>query len=106
MATTDDLNKSVIGLTTTTGGPDNGQPPGNGNGNKTAGTTAVVDSTEGTGEILDHAEMMPEFPGGNEALKRFLIKNLRMPDNNLESGDADPGGGEICGRHGWKGSGS
>jgi protein TonB len=29
---------------------------------------------------------MPEFPGGIEALKRFLIRNLRMPDNNLEEG--------------------
>ena len=28
--------------------------------------------------------MMPEFPGGTEALKRFLQKNLRMPENNLE----------------------
>ena len=86
MATMEDLNRSVIGLTTTTGGQDNIQPPGNGNGNNTAGTTGSVDSTEGTETILERAELMPEFPGGNEALKRFLIKNLRMPDNNLEAG--------------------
>jgi protein TonB len=36
--------------------------------------------------VLDIAEIMPEFPGGTEALKRFLIRNLRMPENNLEEG--------------------
>jgi periplasmic protein TonB len=85
MATVEELGKTAIGLTTTaTGGPDNGLP--HGNGNQLAGTTAAVDSAVGTEEIMDHPEMMPEFPGGNEALKRFLMKNLRMPDNNLEPG--------------------
>jgi periplasmic protein TonB len=86
LATVEDLNKTAIGLTTTAGGPDNGQSSGNGNGNLTSGTTASTDSTEGTEVIMERAELMPEFPGGTDALKRFLIKNLRMPDNNLESG--------------------
>src|SRR5882757_10343927 len=37
-------------------------------------------------KFLKRAEIMPEFPGGLEALKRFLMKNLRMPENNLEEG--------------------
>ncbi|HSZ85429.1 MAG TPA: energy transducer TonB [Puia sp.] len=30
-------------------------------------------------EILVRAEFMPEFPGGEAALQRFLSKNIRMP---------------------------
>jgi protein TonB len=84
MATMEDLGKTAIGLTTTSGKSDNGQLPGN--GNLTAGTAASADSAEGKEEIMERPELMPEFPGGTEALKRFLIKNLRMPDNNTESG--------------------
>ncbi|HEY4155800.1 MAG TPA: energy transducer TonB [Puia sp.] len=29
---------------------------------------------------------MPEFPGGTEALRRYLSRNLRMPDTEKESG--------------------
>jgi periplasmic protein TonB len=32
------------------------------------------------------AEFMPEFPGGIEALKRFLTRNLKMPREDLEAG--------------------
>ena len=84
MANIEELSKTAIGLTTTTGKAGDDQPPGN--GRKTAGTNASLDSTEGKEETLERAELMPEFPGGTEALKRFLIKNLHMPDNNLESG--------------------
>ena len=44
------------------------------------------DSTEAKTEIFEHAERMPEFPGGIEALKRFLLKNLTMPPNDLDPG--------------------
>jgi protein TonB len=37
-------------------------------------------------KILDIAEFMPEFPGGIEALHRFLSKNLRMPREDLDPG--------------------
>jgi protein TonB len=42
---------------------------------------------ENKDEVLRIAEVMPEFPGGIEALKRFLIRNLHMPENNLEEGE-------------------
>jgi periplasmic protein TonB len=56
-------------------------------GDLSAGSaTAQKDSAEGKPGILEFAEVMPEFPGGVEGLKRFLLKNLHMPDNNLEAG--------------------
>jgi protein TonB len=41
---------------------------------------------ENSTEVLESAQVMPEFPGGIEALKRFLLKNLRMPENDLDPG--------------------
>jgi periplasmic protein TonB len=35
---------------------------------------------------LEIAETMPQFPGGIEALKRFLTKNLRMPREDVDPG--------------------
>ncbi len=36
--------------------------------------------------ILNRADVMPSFPGGNEALKRFLLKNLRFDFADQEPG--------------------
>lgn len=36
--------------------------------------------------VLPVAEKMPEFPGGQEALRRFLGRNLRVPEEVLEPG--------------------
>jgi protein TonB len=41
-------------------------------------------------KILERAEYMPEFPGGQQALQRFLSRNLRMPKENLEPGTKVP----------------
>lgn len=85
MSKIDQLQTTAIGLTTTTGEPENGEPYTN--GSTPAGALAShADPVEEKTDILDHSEVMPEFPGGLEALKRFLLKNLRMPDNNLEEG--------------------
>lgn len=85
MPTIEKIETSAIGLKTIAGPPDNGEPPVNGN---TMGATGAhnTESVENKNEVLDIAEIMPEFPGGTEALKRFLIRNLRMPENNLEEG--------------------
>jgi len=37
-------------------------------------------------EILDGAEIMPEYPGGIEALRRFLGRNLNVPEEAVEPG--------------------
>lgn len=74
-----------IGLKTTAGSADNGEPPVSGN---SAGASPAqnAEPVENKNEVFNIAEVMPEFPGGIEALKRFLIRNLRMPENNLEEG--------------------
>jgi periplasmic protein TonB len=85
MTTIDKLQTTAIGLTTSAGETENGEPPSN--GNATAGSlTTKADPVEEKTEIFDHPEVMPEFPGGLDALRRFLLKNLRMPENNLEEG--------------------
>jgi periplasmic protein TonB len=84
MASIEEPSQSAIELNTTDGKMDNGQPESNG---PVAGPAArQKDSAEGNTEIFGWAEVMPEFPGGEEALKRFLQKNLRMPENNLKAG--------------------
>jgi periplasmic protein TonB len=85
MPTVDKIETSAIGLKTIVGLTDNGEPPVNGN---KAGSASPQNGepSENKNEVLGIAEVMPEFPGGLEALKRFLIKNLRMPENNLEEG--------------------
>jgi protein TonB len=85
MVSVNKLDASAIGIKTQIGVPDNGSPAGNGNA---ANGTAVMksDSAETKPEILFRAEVMPEFPGGIEALKRFLLKNLRMPENDMDPG--------------------
>jgi protein TonB len=85
MPTIDKMEASSIGLKTNAGPPDNEKPPVNGN-TIGATTTQHAETVENKNEILWIAEVMPEFPGGPDALKRFLIRNLRMPENNLEEG--------------------
>ena len=38
-----------------------------------------VDAVEVYGEIYEHVDQMPIFPGGQEALLRFINKNLKYP---------------------------
>jgi protein TonB len=84
IATLEDLDNHDIGLLTSQGELGRDQQPGGGDG---SGVTAnATDSTENNPEIFEHPERMPEFPGGPEALKQFLQRNLRMPENNLEAG--------------------
>lgn len=37
-------------------------------------------------EILTYAEVMPEFPGGMEAMKKYLAENIKYPQMELENG--------------------
>ena len=52
---------------------------------------SIIDFGEDSGEenlsaILDFAETMPEFPGGNAALLSFLSKNVKYPSIAQENG--------------------
>jgi protein TonB len=84
MANMEELNTHSIGLQTTPGEP--GAEQGPSNGTASAAIAKTTDSTESSPEIFETVEQMPEFPGGPEALKRFLQRNLHMPENNLETG--------------------
>ncbi|MDP4129043.1 MAG: energy transducer TonB [Bacteroidota bacterium] len=85
MATVEELKTASIGVHTEAGlavpEGDNGLPGASG-----AGGNQLKDSTENVPAVYDHPDLMPEFPGGPEALKRFLLKNLRMPETELEPG--------------------
>jgi periplasmic protein TonB len=86
MATVDKIQDQVIGVNNLAGDADKGEIQTNGNAE--SGVVGQKPETEEKKEtVLKIAEVMPEFPGGIEALKRFLQKNLRMPDNGLETGE-------------------
>ena len=85
MATIEELTRAEIGLKTIQGiageeGQESDGPVSSGSGGQ------MIDSVEKAPAVYDITEVMPEYAGGTEALKRFLIKNLRMPENNLEPG--------------------
>jgi protein TonB len=84
MPTVEELNLASIGIHTTAGPADEGaegQPV-------SPGSTGIQkpDSVAEAPAIFDNPEHMPEFPGGPEALKRYLMRNLHMPDSGLEPG--------------------
>jgi protein TonB len=62
--------------------PSNGEPDGNGD------TTSVKPAPEPQPEpeVLEEAEVAPEFPKGNNALISFLSKNLRVPEEAIVPG--------------------
>jgi periplasmic protein TonB len=84
IAKIEDLSQAAISVSPSSGEVEQGRPETNGQ----SGGSALVqkDSVDENSEIFDHPEVMPQFPGGEDALKRFLMKNLRMPDNSLETG--------------------
>jgi periplasmic protein TonB len=87
IATVDELKDAAIGVKNLAGGTDNGEIPNKGN-SQSATTVSANVPADSKPEVLSFAEVMPEFPGGIEALKRFLLKNLRMPDGNVDPGSA------------------
>ncbi|HEX5151511.1 MAG TPA: energy transducer TonB [Parafilimonas sp.] len=82
MPTVDILNKSMIGETKITGDDANGdiQPPVNAEQGPGAGASQPVE-TKADETHLSWAQEMPEYPGGINALKKFMLKNLRQPDD-------------------------
>jgi periplasmic protein TonB len=80
----EEIKEAVIGVKTLAGGLDNGGPQNN--GNSTGSDLQSVTSVATKDEVLKIAEVMPEFPGGIEALKRYLERNLRMPESSMEPG--------------------
>lgn len=79
---------AAIGSETTPGEAPEGpvSPPAaaapGGTGTAPAAPAPIVEEDK----VLPVAEKMPEFPGGLDALRRFLGRNLRVPEDVLESG--------------------
>lgn len=55
-------------------------------GPSTEAPAAPVVATPEEPAIEEHADVLPEFPGGNAALQRFLLKNLRFDFDEQEPG--------------------
>jgi periplasmic protein TonB len=87
--TIDELLKENRAISTIT---NEGEPPVTTTATSTAssgGTDDVPIATQPAPEvekIVTTAEVMPEFPGGIDALRRFLGRNLRVPENAVEPG--------------------
>ncbi len=84
IATVAELNNNMFGVKTLAGNQNDGITE---NDNiKSDGVTQAAGPVEPMPEVLRTAEVMPEFPGGIEGLKRYLNRNLRMPESSLEPG--------------------
>ncbi len=51
------------------------------------GAAAIEPEKPDENRIFTKAERMPAFPGGAEALRRFLSKHLRVPEDQLDPGE-------------------
>lgn len=80
---TAEIAKEVEVSTVTNEGPPMAPSAPVGNDNITA-PAAVEPEPEPA--VLHRAEVMPEFPGGEAAMKRFMQKNLRFDFDNMEPG--------------------
>jgi protein TonB len=77
---------AAISTATTAGGPptETASPPP---AAETGGTGPAPAAPPVEAErVLPVAEKMPEFPGGQEALRRFLGRHLRVPEDLMEVG--------------------
>lgn len=87
IATIEQLSETAIGQKDESGNAGNDQMNHNNGTQGTVVTSVNEVPDENNNLILDKPEIMPEFPGGMEALKRFLLKNLRVPENSLDAGE-------------------
>lgn len=84
----DELENAIIGLVNTDGKLDSGfiVPPSGPITDGIVSTTVDTKKEIKYDEPLTFAEKMPEFPGGEQALINFMLRNLREADD-LESGE-------------------
>ena len=85
--TIDDLTNNMISNETRAGDIPSGNivvaPSTNVGNSQTVAITSPPVADEGP---LHTAEFMPEFPGGIDALRKFLLKHIRQPDD-LQAGE-------------------
>ena len=84
------LEGKTIAAVTNAGAADNGPGgPAGTTGRDGNGLLPAADSASGLSDdkiYSDGVEQMPEFPGGADALKRFLSRNLHAPETGQEAG--------------------
>ncbi|GAB2817987.1 energy transducer TonB [Ferruginibacter profundus] len=85
------LSDSVaIASVTGTGKPGDlpviGTPPGDEPGGGGGDAPVVAKPSTNTNTVLDYAEVMPSYPGGMDALRKFLQRNLTNP-RDMEEGE-------------------
>lgn len=87
MPTTDDLIHNIIGLKKIVGNGDVDiiKPPTALSASK-GGIITSVAAIKNDDVPVKFAEVMPEYPGGADALRNFMLKNLAQPDD-LEEGE-------------------
>jgi protein TonB len=81
-----DIDKANIGTVNLNGADANGemQPPAEITGNTIVEAKAVEKKIDDA--PLHTAEIMPEYPGGIDALRKFMLRNLKQPDD-LQAGE-------------------
>lgn len=79
------LKEGIIGVANKDGDPNGVAFESNGTG--LTGGTGVVENikAEVKEEIVSFVEIMPEFPGGEKALRKFLLNNVHYPTLASES---------------------
>ena len=87
MPTIDDINKSVIGDVNLKGDDATNiiAPPAETHENSGTATTPVAE-IKPDDVPLKSAQVMPEYPGGIDALRKFMLRNLNQP-NDLQAGE-------------------
>ncbi len=87
--TIDDLEKGIIGIADVEGDDLTNGPPQlsahGGDGNNSDVAVAKPEEPKEMAPLLV-AEEMPEFPGGKDAFLKFMLRNLRQPDN-MDAGE-------------------
>ena len=80
----DQLEHAAIGVTTTAGVDDDIAPASLNTGTGVVETIAPKPETD-RNEVRTFVEISPEFPGGMEALSRYLSKSIRYPNIAAEN---------------------
>lgn len=86
--TTEELDKAIIAGIAMNGNDDNGiiQPPAELHSNTGAAATSSIEKIAEE-KPVQFAQVMPEFPGGVNALVKFILKNIHQPDD-LQAGES------------------
>jgi protein TonB len=82
LPTIDEIDKSMIGTTSINGGDatEEVQPIERIRENTGTGATQAIEIKPDDSPVT-WAQVMPEYPGGLDALKKFMLRNLKQPDD-------------------------